>query len=164
MMGRNIKSIKSRVNKGIGIVNKIISILDAIPFGNHYFEIALLLRSSLLTSSMLCNSESWYNVTIAEMKLLETVDIMLLRKILKAPKATPIEMLYLELGCIPYRELIQKRRLMFLYYILNEDPKSMIFQFFETQRRKPTKKDWVTTIKRDMDELKINLEFEDIRL
>ena len=40
----------------------------------------------------------------------------------------------------------------------------MIFQFFETQRRKPTKKDWVTTIKRDMDELKINLEFEDIRL
>ena len=72
--GRNIKNIKSRVNKGIGIVNRITSILDSIPFGNHYFEIALLLRSSLLTSSMLCNSESWYNITVAKIKLLETVD------------------------------------------------------------------------------------------
>ena len=83
------------------------------------------------------------------MKLLETVDIMLLRKILNAPKSMPIEMLYLELGCIPYRELIQQRRLMFLYYILNEDPKSMIFKFFETQRKNPSRKDWVSTIKKN---------------
>ena len=128
--GRNIKNIKARVNKGIGIINKIISMLDAIPMGSHYFEIAIILRSSLLTSSMLCNSESWYNITTAEMKLLETVDVNLLRKILKAPKSTPTEMLYLELGCIPYPDLIQKRRLMFLHYIMNEDPKSMIFKFF----------------------------------
>ena len=88
------KNRRSRVKKGIGIVNRIISILDAIPFVNHYFKIAFLLRSSLLTSSMLCNNESWYNVTVAEMELLETVDIMLLRKILKTLKSTPIEMLY----------------------------------------------------------------------
>ena len=162
--GRNIKNIKTRVNKGIGIVNKIISMLDVIPFGSHYFEIALVLRSSLLTSSMLCNSESWYNITVPEMKLLETVDTMLLRKILKAPKSTPIEMLYLELGCIPYQELIQKRRLMFLHYILQEDPKSMIAKFFETQRKNPTRRDWVTMVKNDLEELKINLKFEDIKV
>ena len=71
-------------------------------------------------------------------------------------------MLYLELGCIPYQELIQKRRLMFLYYILHEDPKSMIFKFFEAQRKNPTRKDWVTTIKNDLEELNINLQFEEI--
>ena len=160
--GRNIKNIKARVNKGFGIVTKIMGILDTIPFGNLYFEIAMILRSSLLTSSMLCNSESWYHITLAEMKLLETADVLLLRKILNAPKATPVEMLYLELGCIPYQELIQKRRLMFLYYILHEDPKSMIFKFFEAQRKNPTRKDWVTTIKNDLEELNINLQFEEI--
>ena len=98
------------------------------------------------------------------MKLLETVDAILLRKILKAPKSTPIEMLYLELGCIPYQELVQQRRLMYLYYILNEDPKSMISKFFETQRKNPTRKDWVTTVKNDLEELKMDLTFEDIKV
>ena len=74
--------------------------LDSIPMGSHYFEIAVVLRSSLLTSSMLCNHESWCNIT--------TADVNLLRKILKAPKSTPTEMLYLELGCIPYADIIQK--------------------------------------------------------
>ena len=46
--GRNIKNIRSRVNKGTGIVNRIISILDAIPFGTiiskqyYYSEVAYL--------------------------------------------------------------------------------------------------------------------------
>ena len=137
--------------------------LDSIPMGSHYFEIAVILRSSLLTSSMLCNSESWYNITTAEMKLLETVDVNLLRKILKAPKSTPTEMLYLELGCIPYADLIQKRRLMFLHYIMNQDPKSMIYHFFEVQRKNPTSKDWVSTVKKDIEELQLDFEFEDLK-
>ena len=40
----------------------------------------------------------WYNISDAEMKYLETADILLLRKILNAPRTTPIEMLFLELG------------------------------------------------------------------
>ena len=33
--GRNIKNIKARINKGKGIVSKIMSILETIPFGRH---------------------------------------------------------------------------------------------------------------------------------
>ena len=113
--GRNLKNIKARVEKGKGIVVKILSILDTFHFGSYYFEIGLILRDSLLTSSMLCNSEAWYNLTISELNLLETVDEMLLRKLLNTPKSTPKEMLYLELGCLPYRVLIKKRRLMFFF-------------------------------------------------
>ena len=130
---RNIKNVKARINKGKGIVSKIMSILETILLGRHYFEIALVLRNSLLTSSMLCNTESWYNITKAEMNLFETIDEMLLRKILGAPKSTAKEMLYLELGCLPYREMIRKRRLMFLYYILHEKQESMIYRFLEAQ-------------------------------
>ena len=161
--GKNIKNFKARVNKGTGIVNKIMNMLDGIPFGQFYFEIALILRNSLLVSSMLCNSEAWYNITNSELNFLETVDLMLLRKILNVPKTTPKEMLYLELGCIPFRNVIQQRRLSFLYYILQEDPKSLVYRFFETQRKNRTKNDWVTTILRDLEELKLNLNFDEIK-
>ena len=93
--GKNIKNFKARVNKGTGIVNKIMTMLDGIPVGQFYFEVALILGNILLVSSMLCNSEAWYNITNTELNLLETIDLRLLRKILNAPKSTPKEMLYL---------------------------------------------------------------------
>ena len=95
---RNLKNIKARVNKGKGIVRKILNILEGIPFGKLFFQVAVLLRNTLLVSSMLCNSEAWVNLTNAELELLETVDVMLLRNILNAPVSTPKEMLFLELG------------------------------------------------------------------
>ena len=113
--GRNLKNIKVRVAKGKGIVNNIMTYLEGIPFGKFYFQIAVILRNSLLVSSMLFNSEAWYNVTNAELELLETVDLLLLRRILKAPDSTPKEMLYLELGCMPFREMIRQRRLSYLF-------------------------------------------------
>ena len=102
--------MKARVAKGKGIVSRILTILEGIPFGEFYFEIAVILRNALLVSSMLCNSEAWYNVSKSEMDLLETVDNQFLRSVLKAPKSTPKEMLFLELGCIPFKELIRKRK------------------------------------------------------
>jgi hypothetical protein len=73
--GRNIKNVKARVVKGKGINKRILSILKGIPFGDFYFEMAVILRESLLVNSMLSNSESWYNVSKAESVLLETIDV-----------------------------------------------------------------------------------------
>ena len=84
------------------------------------------------------------------MNLLETIDLMFLRQLLKAPKGTPKEMLFLELECIPFREILRERRLGFLYYILNEDPKSMISRFFKVQMEKRNKRDWATTVLEDL--------------
>ena len=162
--GRNIRNIKTRVNKGTGVVNKIITMLEGIPFGKQYFKIGTILRDSLLVSSMLFNSEAWYNVTNKELDLLETTDLSLLRQLLKAPKGTPKEMFYLELGIIPFRDIMIGRRLNFLHKILNEDPKSLINQFFQAQCKYQRKKDWVTMIKNDLEYLEMqNLSFEAIK-
>ena len=93
--------------------------------------------TSLLVSSMLFNCEAWYNLTSAELALLETIDTQFLRQLLQAPKGTPKEMLFLELGCKPFRDIIRERRLGFLFYILKEDPKSMIHKFVQTQLKSP---------------------------
>ena len=116
-----------------------------------------------MVSCALFNSEAWYNVTNAELDLLETVDLMLLRSILRAPTSTPKEMLYLELGCLPYREIIRQKRLSFLYYILHENTESMIYQFFEAQMKERTSKDWATTILKDIEDLKLNITIEEIK-
>ena len=142
--GRNIKNVKARIAKGKGISKRIITMLEGIPFGDFYFETAILLRNTLLVSSMLCNSEAWWNVSKAELDLLETVDVKFLRSILQAPRSTPKEMLYLELGCIPFRELIRKRRIAFLHYILNESEDSLLYKFFKTQLATKKKSDWVS--------------------
>ena len=60
--GKNTKNIKARIRKGTGIVEKIMTMLEGIPFGKFYFEIAIILRNSLLISSLLCNSEAWYKL------------------------------------------------------------------------------------------------------
>ena len=112
--GRNLKNIQSRVDKGKGIARQIFDISEGIPFGKLYFQVAILLRNSLLVSSMLCNSEVWFNLTSSELDLLETVDLMLLRRILES---TPKEIIFLELGVMPLRNIIKQRRLNFLKYI-----------------------------------------------
>ena len=76
-------------------MRKIQTKLDGIPFGQFHFEAGVILRNSLLVSSMLFICEAWYNITKSELDLLETVDLMLLKGILQAPKSTPKEMLHL---------------------------------------------------------------------
>ena len=48
------------------------TMLDNIQFGKYDFEAGGILRNSLLVSSLLFNSEAWYNVTKAELELIET--------------------------------------------------------------------------------------------
>ena len=138
-------------------------ILEGIPFGRLYFQIAIILRNSLLVSSVLCNSEAWFNITKAELALIESVDLMLLRNILGAPKSVAKEILYLELGLLPLRDIIQQRRLNFLHYILTQGPNSIMLKVFETQQKYKTKKDWVTSIENDLKELDLNASFENIK-
>ena len=112
---------------------------------------------------MLSNSESCYNVSKTELNLLETIDVQFLRRILKAPISTPKEMLFLELGCVPFRHLIRKRRIYFLHHILNEDKDSMMFKFLQTQLKNKRPKDWITQVLKDLEDLRINLSLDDIK-
>ena len=85
----NVHNIKNRQKKGIVASRKIISILQEIYFGKYYFDMAVTLRNSLLISTLLFNSESWYNVTNANIKVLEQKDERFIRHILNASSSTP---------------------------------------------------------------------------
>ena len=108
--GKNRKNLKKRISRGMGAVTNISCILREVSFGKHYVQIALLLRETLFLSTLLFNVEVWYNITKSEIKELENLDVLLLRKILNAPVTTPIESFYLELGLLPISVIIKMKR------------------------------------------------------
>ena len=131
--GSNNLNIKKRTEKGVGAVSQIMTILEDTCFGPYHFQVATVLRESLLINSILTNAEAWYGVTKSHIELLESVDELLLRRILEVPSTCPKEMLYLEMGCLPIKFIIASRRLSFLRYILKEEETSVISKVFETK-------------------------------
>ena len=161
--GSNTRNIKVRKAKGFGIVDKIISMLDEIFFGPFSIEVGLILRCSHLINSILLNSEVWYGLTKANVEELEQVDNTLLRRILGAPACTPTPMLYLELGCLPIRYIIMTRRLMYLQYLLQEDDDSLLHKVYTAQAEHPVRGDWVEQVKKDMNEIELDISMEVIK-
>ena len=53
--GSHTKNIHDRRNKGYGIINQIVQILESTYFGKYYFQVAMVLRESLFLSSILLN-------------------------------------------------------------------------------------------------------------
>ena len=160
--GKNYKNMISRRNKGTGIINGIMTKLEDVCFGKHYFEVAVIWRNSYLISSLLTNAEAWYGVSQSDINILEKVDESLLRRILEAPVSTPIEMLYLELGVVPIRFKIMERRLNFLWYILHEDEESLVNMFLQSQLKSPVHGDWGQSCHNDLEELEISCTIRDI--
>ena len=160
--GKNDVNILERVNRGKGAVSQICQLLSDLCLGSYYFKTANILRNALLLSSLLANSESWYNLTINDVKSLESVDEMLIRKTFNAHSKTPIELLYLESGNVPIRFILMSRRVNFLWYILHEKKNSLLYRFFQAQCQNPVKSDWINTVKSDLTALNIQLNFNQI--
>ena len=116
--GSNTANIKERCDKGYGIANDIISMLEEIPLGPHKVSVGLKLREAMMLNGILFNSEIWYNLKDTEIQKLSDVDEQLLRSILGLPSKTPKEAIFLESGCLPIKYMIQMRRLMYLHHTL----------------------------------------------
>ena len=159
--GKHDKNIKARENKSIGIISQIMQILESVLFGKYYFEVALILRSSLLLSSILLNSEAWVNVTDKNIRDLEKIDENLLSKIMNCDRNTSNAFKYLELGVYPIRFEVKKRKILFLHYLLNQEKSSMINQVLQATINDPIKNDFVQTCKKYMKEMNIHMSFED---
>ena len=161
--GSNLKNVLKRKSKGVGVVSQIMTILENTCYGPYHFQVAVTLRESFLINGILTNSEAWYGLKNSELEILESVDELLMRRILEVPSTCPKEMLYLELGCLPIRYIVSARRLLFLHYIVNEDENALIKQVFTAQMNQPLKDDWCLAVIKDIQDFKMELEIEEIK-
>ena len=121
--GKNTKNIKQRISKGLGVVNQIFDILGNVNFGSHIFEIAMLLRESMLVNGILTNTKVWYNLNKNEVEEFESLDKLFFRKLLEVPLTTPGE-----LGALPISVVIKARRIKYLRTILTRKS-GMLYSF-----------------------------------
>ena len=64
-----------------------------------------------------------------------------MRQLIGMEKGCPVTQMYLEYGQYPARFDIIRMQILYYHYILNEDPKSMIFKFLKIQEEYPVKGD-----------------------
>ena len=124
--GKNTKHIKDRISKGVGIIAHIFNLLEVISFGQYHFEIAVLLRNTMLINGTLTNAEVWYNFTHHEIQEFEKLEHSFFAKLLGVPRTTPSEAYYLELGALPISAILKGRRVNYLHSILSRNQKSIL--------------------------------------
>ena len=150
--GKNTRNIKKRISKGLGIISDRMNILEKVTLGEFYFSTALLLRESLFLNGILTNAEVWYGLTQAEIKELENLDCLLLRKIFNTKCSVPYESLFLEFGCLNIETILKARRLNYLHYLVTGNKSKMLYNFFLAQWKYPTTNDWTEQVRKDMDD------------
>ena len=94
---------------------------------------------------------------------MERIEEHFLRKLFGTTRGCPISQLYLEAGHTPIRYEAKKMRLLFLQYILNEKPESLIYKFLQLQFKNPTHGDWGSACLDDLKHLGINLSLQEIK-
>jgi hypothetical protein len=161
--GDNMANINEMKNKSIWIKKKIFSKLNDLNLRQYYFECAMVFLNVMLRSSILYASETYYNLKESELRQLERIEESFLRQMFQTTKGCPLSQLYLEAGHAPARFEVKKIRLLFLQYILQENPESKIYKFLKLQLQYPTKGDWASSCLQDLTDLEIKLSVEDIK-
>ena len=160
--GSNNKNIQNKRNSGVSAVSQIMSMLKQLSLGHYYFEIALVLRETILISKMTSSSETWYDLTKQEIRQLEQIDEMYLLQVFCAPRNTPRLNLYVECGILPLQYVIKSRRMMYYWHIMHLDKNELLYKFYVAQKLKPNKNDWVNQIIKDKKDLQIEMCDEEV--
>ena len=87
---------------------------------------------------------------------------MWVRNLMNCSSTVPKDLLYLELSILPIRFIIQTIRLLYLHHILKQKFTSLLYRFFMAQLTHPSHNDWVSQVLKDLEDLSIELEIEEI--
>ena len=156
---KNERNLKMKTNKALGNIKQIISGLNERPYGKYTFQAAKLMRNGMLIGSLLTNCETWINMLKKDIQKIEKVDNIFHEKLLgKGSQAFK----HLEMGTLPLKYVMMKKRLSFLKYILDEKEETMIRQVYDTLKTDSRKGDFVDLVSNDMKEIGLTDSEEEI--
>ena len=139
-----------RCEKAQGYIATCQAMCSEISLGYHTFYIAKMLYESIFLNGTLLNMETWPNCSTKRIEKFERIEQTYFRKILCAHSKTPIEAIYLEIGVIPFRFYLMKRRIMYLRTLLNRNDEEFTKRFIMIQKDKCLDGDFYAQTKRDM--------------
>lgn len=122
------------------------------------------MRESILLSKLLLNSEVWVNLTKQQITQLEQADLSYQRKLLNCHSKTNIELIYGELSTTPIQFTLSKRRLMYLWHIVNRNESELIHRVYSAQKINTSKSDWINLVNKDKITFGLNYNDPELRL
>ena len=115
------------------------------------------MRDSIFVSKVLLKLEVWHSLTKSQVEELEVIDRLLMRHTLDAHSKTGLECLYSDTAKLNLKSLIQIRRLMYLWQVLNRNECELVSRIYQTQKISNSVGDWVRQVEGDKLELGITV-------
>ena len=160
--GSSKGNVKLRLNKGHGIIRDILHILEEIYLGPFFFEALKQLRDSMFVSVITYNLEVSSNLSKSDLKALDDLDLTLLRKALLLSSKSSKHLIYLETGILSIEFILKKKRIMYYHNLLSSDDSSLSKKVLMAQIRDPKRTDWFKLVKRDLEDLNIQINPDEI--
>ena len=101
----------------------------------------------------------WNHLKAKQLEILESIDMMLLKKVLNAHTMTAKEAFSLETGLLPIKFIISKRQ---LWTIMQRDETDLLKRFYQAQALCKTKNDWAELIEHEKKKYEIDLTDDEI--
>ena len=147
---------QKRYEKSQGYVATVLAMCTEISLGFQIYSIAKLLLQAIFLNGTMVNMETWPNFNDKRVSMFERAEQSILRKILNAHSKTPIECLYLELGIIPFRFHLMKRRLTYYQVLMRRNDDEITKAIVMHQKQTRLKGDFYMQVINDLGVLQIS--------
>ena len=144
--GTNSDLVDDRIKKGKCCIITSMSLCSDVTMGLHAIETLLLLYRSLFIAVVLYNAQAWSNVSISELKSLQTVQLRFLKRIFHAPSSSSNPLTFLETGTLPIKYEIHVRQLGFLHHILTLTEKDPVKHAYQQQLKFSMASNWANEV------------------
>ena len=122
----------------------------------------MLLRNSMLTNILTYNLEVTAKLTKRDIKVLDEVDLKLLRDSLNLSSKCSRSLIHAELGIISIEQIIKQKRILYLHHLLSSDDENLAKIVLLQQIKKATRNDWINVVKSDLRDFNLNVSFDQI--
>ena len=137
---------KERTAEAKGSTIELISLCKEVNFGERQLETMLLLYHAVFVPRLIYNCGAWSNVTSNDIKMLQNAQLSYMRRVIEAPRGTPIAAMYLELGILPIRYEIEIRQLSFLKRILDKEPHDPVLMVYNEMLTFENEPNWANNV------------------
>ena len=145
--GTNIHMIDDKVSKATAAMINSLALCSELTMGIYLMKASIIMYNSVFLATLLFNCQAWTNLTKADIKKLETIQIRYLKRSVHSPLSTTNSFTFLEFGALPASYIIQYRQLSFLHHILTLDNSDPVKIMYYEQKTLPYERNWANHVK-----------------
>ena len=144
--GDNTALCKDMADKAVGTIIELFSIYKEVNFGKFKISNSLTLYQSVFIPGLIYNCEAWSNLKAKDYKVLQQLQINVLKRVMDVPRTTLNAALFLELGVWPVQYIIEQHHLVYLKRILDRDNTDPVWLAYREMLKYEFEPNWANNI------------------